>query len=278
MLQIDLPNIDNIKLWDEIVSNKRGIHKSNLLQCRHIVLERYVFYQSHYESLEEITPLDTQFWENIKEDLHSCYGNNVAFSRARKKLLSSAPKCPYCLLNRPNTLDHYFDKSDYPEYSVFAPNLIPCCSEGNSLKGTRLFNDDQQRQFIHFYIDNIPNYQYLFVHFSIDAPKSIPQTFVDLQFQENEPLEQQIRNHFSQLDLLRKFHDAIISRLPVVLGEIEIAKNGGMTFDQIQEIMRVRYRALASTYKGNYWETCMYEGLLSSEGVLEMFFHSERQE
>ena len=51
-----------------------------------------------------------------------------------------------------------------------------------------------------------------------------------------------------------------------------------MTFDQIQEIMRVRYRALASTYKGNYWETCMYEGLLSSEGVLEMFFHSERQE
>ena len=68
------------------------------------------------------------------------------------------------------------------------------------------------------------------------------------------------------------------SRLPVVLGEIEIAKNGGMTFDQIQEIMRVRYRALASTYKGNYWETCMYEGLLSSEGVLEMFFHSERQE
>lgn len=113
MLQIDLPNIDNIKLWDEIVSNKRGIHKSNLLQCRHIVLERYVFYQSHYESLEEITPLDTQFWENIKEDLHSCYGNNVAFSRARKKLLSSAPKCPYCLLNRPNTLDHYFDKSDY---------------------------------------------------------------------------------------------------------------------------------------------------------------------
>lgn len=158
MLQIDLPNIDNIKLWDEIVSNKRGIHKSNLLQCRHIVLERYVFYQSHYESLEEITPLDTQFWENIKEDLHSCYGNNVAFSRARKKLLSSAPKCPYCLLNRPNTLDHYFDKSDYPEYSVFAPNLIPCCSECNSLKGTRLFNDDQQRQFIHFYIDNIPNY------------------------------------------------------------------------------------------------------------------------
>lgn len=167
MLQIDLPNIDNIKLWDEIVSNKRGIHKSNLLQCRHIVLERYVFYQSHYESLEEITPLDTQFWENIKEDLHSCYGNNVAFSRARKKLLSSAPKCPYCLLNRPNTLDHYFDKSDYPEYSVFAPNLIPCCSECNSLKGTRLFNDDQQRQFIHFYIDNIPNYQYLFVHFCV---------------------------------------------------------------------------------------------------------------
>ncbi len=165
MLQIDLPNIDNIRLWDEIVSNKRGIRKEKLLQCRQQVLNRYTFYQSHYESLEEIAPLDALRWENIKEDLQSCYGNNVAFDRARKTLLSIVPKCPYCLLSRPNTLDHYFDKSDYPEYSVFTPNLIPCCSECNSLKGTSLFDDSQQRQFIHFYLDNIPDYQYLFVRF-----------------------------------------------------------------------------------------------------------------
>lgn len=275
MLQIDLPDIDNIRLWDEIVSNKRGARKEKLLQCRQQVLDRYAFYQSHYESLEEVTPLDAPFWENIKEDLHSCYGNNVAFDKARKTLFSSAPKCPYCLLNRPNTLDHYFDKIDYPEYSVFTPNLIPCCSECNSLKGTSLFDDGQQRQFIHFYLDNIPDYQYLFVRFTIDPPESIPQISVDLQFQENESLERQIRNHFSQLGLLKKYRDAIISRLPVVLGEIGIAKNSGMTLNQIQEIMRFRYQALTNTYKNNYWETCMYEGLLSSERVLETFFNSE---
>ncbi len=275
MLQIDLPTIDNIRLWDEIVSNKRGTRKEKLLQCRQQVLDRYAFYQSHYESLEEITPLDASLWEDMKEDLQSCYGNNAAFGGARKILLSSVSKCPYCLLNRPNTLDHYFDKSDYPEYSVFTPNLIPCCSECNSLKGTSLFDDSQQRRFIHFYLDNIPGYQYLFVRFTIDPPESIPQISVDLQFRENEPLERQIRNHFSQLDLLKKYRDAIISRLPVVLGEIKIAKNSGMTLDQIQEIMRIKYQALTDTYKSNYWETCMYEGLLSSEGILENLFNSE---
>lgn len=272
MLQIDLPDIDSIQLWDEIVSNKRGIRKEKLLQCRGTLLERYDFYQSHYGSLEKITPLEASFWEGIKDDLHSCYGNNVAFSRARKKIFSSAYKCPYCLLNRPNTLDHYFDKSDYPEYSVFIPNLIPCCSECNSLKGTSMFNDGQQRQFIHFYLDNIPDYQYIFVRFIIDSPKTIPQIHVDLKFQENEPLQWQIRNHFSQLDLLRKYQDAIISQLPVVLSEIEIAKNDDMTFDEIQELIRHKYQALTRICKNNYWETCMYEGLLNSEGVLQTFF------
>ncbi len=275
MLQIDLPKIDNIKLWDEIVSNKRGIRKEKLLQYRQPLLERYTFYESHYKSLEEITPLDAKLWENIKEDLHSCYGNNAAFGRARKILLSSTPKCPYCLLNRPNTLDHYFDKSDYPEYSVFTPNLIPCCSECNTLKGTRLFDDGQQRQFMHFYLDNIPDYQYLFVRFIVDSPKPTPQISVNLQFRENEPLERQIRNHFSQLDLLRKYHDAIISRLPVVLGEIKIAKNSGSSLYQMQEIMQIKFRALTDTYKSNYWETSMYEGLLSSEEFLKTFYNSE---
>lgn len=275
MLQIDLPAIDNIKLWDEIVSKKRGIRKEKLLQCRQQVLDRYTFYQSHYESLEEIVPLDASFWENIKEDLQSCYGNNVAFDGARKILLSSVFKCPYCLLNRPNTLDHYFDKSDYPEYSVFTPNLIPCCSECNSLKGTSLFDHIQQRQFIHFYLDDIPEYQYLFVRFIINSPESIPQISVYLQFQENEPFEQQIKNHFSRLNLLRKYRDAIIDRLPVVLQEIEIAKNEGMTLNQVQGILYVRYQALAKTYKNNYWETCMYEGLLSSEEALETLLNSE---
>lgn len=275
MLQIDLPDIDNVKLWDEIVSNKKGTRREKLLQCRQPVLDRYAFYESHYASLEEITPLEAPLWADIKDDLRSCYGDNIAFGRAKKKLLSSASKCPYCLLNRPNTLDHYFDKSDYPEYSVFTPNLVPCCSECNSLKGTGLFHDDRQRQFIHFYLDAIPDYQYLFVRFTVDPPEPVPHFSVDLQFRENEPFERQIRSHFSKLGLLRKYRDAIINRLPVVLKEIKIAKTSGMAYDQVQELIRIQYQSLAKVYKSNYWETCMYEGLLSSEGVLENFFNFE---
>ena len=88
----------------------------------------------------------------------------------------------------------------------------------------------------------------------------------------NEPFERQIRSHFSKLGLLRKYRDAIIDRLPVVLEAIKNAKTSGVAFDQVQELIRIQYQSLAKVYKSNYWETCMYEGLLSSEGVLETFF------
>lgn len=275
MLQIDPPDIDDTELWDKIVSNKKGARKVRLRRCRQRVLARYAYYQSHYESLEKITPLDASSWVGVKEDLQSCYGDNATFSEARKVLLSSASKCPYCLLSRPNTLDHYFDKSAYPEYSVFTPNLIPCCSECNSLKGASLFDNDQQRQFVHFYFDSVPSYQYLFIRFAVDS-QPIPQISLDLQFQENEPFERQIRNHFARLNLLEKYHSAIVDRLPVTLREIKIAKASGNSLDEIREIVQHKHQAFTDFYKSNYWETCMYEGILNSEGFLETFFNSEQ--
>ena len=141
MIQLPLPCIDSNLLLDSIIKNKKKRSKTILIPHISKVKERYNYYEQNFNSLHQITPLyDT--WDLAKDELISCYGSNAAFSIAKNKLMATMPtpiqsKCPYCMLNRPNTLDHYFDKSSYPEYSVFIPNLVCCCSECNSQKGVQ---------------------------------------------------------------------------------------------------------------------------------------------
>lgn len=273
MQSLSLPQINSVQLLDDIIANKKRPRKERLSQCRAEVIDRYTYYETHFGALNDVEPMDESKWERVKKDLHSCFEGNVVFDCVKKQLYARVQKCPYCLLNRPNTLDHYFDKSAYPEYSVFVPNLIPCCSECNTIKGIKLFDESRQRQFIHFYIDNIPTYQCLFVRFTITSYTSIPTVKVFLQFNEGDTSSEQIiQRHFNQLRLLSKYQDSIIGRVATVIDEFKIAKKEGMLSDDMRRIITIRFQSLIKNYGCNYWETCMYEGILNSVGFLESYF------
>ena len=272
MVLLSLPEIDNIQLLDDIISNKKTDRREKLQHYRRQVIDRYTFFESHFNALDEIKPLDSTAWHEVKDDLHSCFGNNVAFNQAKAKIFSGITRCPYCTLNRPNTLDHYFDKSEYPEFVVYSPNLIPCCSECNSIKGTGLFDDVGARQFIHFYLDEIPEFQFLFVRFYIESDEQIPQVVVSLHFEESQENEKHIEAHYSKLNLLRKYRDTIIGRIPSVLDEFRMAKECGIKTDSLKEMIMIRFQSLSKNYGCNYWETCMYEGILNSDGFLDILF------
>jgi len=73
-----------------------------------------------------------------KEALISCYeGNSKAMKSLRNRIftLNPVPRCPYCDgLDTAATLDHFLPKGKYPQYAVFALNLIPCCWPCNKIK------------------------------------------------------------------------------------------------------------------------------------------------
>ena len=56
--------------------------------------------------------------------------------------------CPYCTINTANTTDHILPKERFPEYAVNVLNLIPCCSQCNSLKGEEVVNGVGKRVFL----------------------------------------------------------------------------------------------------------------------------------
>ncbi|MHA7923698.1 MAG: HNH endonuclease [Marinobacter sp.] len=43
--------------------------------------------------------------------------------------------CPYCGSPGCGTLDHYYPKAQFPQFSVIADNLVPCCYRCNKIKG-----------------------------------------------------------------------------------------------------------------------------------------------
>lgn len=271
MLNLTIPEVDNIELWDEIVSNKVHAQRDKLLPFRQQVVERYLYYEAHFNSLDKILPLDSTVWSDIKKELVSCYGENVALRQAKRKIFADKIKCPYCMLNRPNTIDHYFDKSDYPEYVVFVPNLIPCCSECNIQKGTTVFDGRQRRKYIHFYLDRIPEYQFLFIRLKSETPQAAPQITIFIKFMDNEPNRCEIESHFQNLRLIQKYQEAIADRLSTILDEFQFSKEKGLTLDDLRNIISIRHRSCANRYGYNYWETCMYEGILNSPDFMELY-------
>ena len=52
---------------------------------------------------------------------------------------------------------------------------IAFCSECNNIKGTAVFDDEMNRKYMHFYLDCIPEYQFLFVRFESGTEETVPQ-------------------------------------------------------------------------------------------------------
>jgi len=61
-----------------------------------------------------------------------------------------------CGFGEASTLDHYLPITRYPEFSVFAINLIPACARCNQLKGS-LVGTTPEQQFLHAFLHQTPS-------------------------------------------------------------------------------------------------------------------------
>jgi hypothetical protein len=61
--------------------------------------------------------------------------------------------CPMCGSLKTGTLDHYFPKDNYPEYSFFLKNLVPAC-DCNSKRGVNLLGHAPLEKILHPYYDD----------------------------------------------------------------------------------------------------------------------------
>ncbi|MBH3404350.1 HNH endonuclease [Pseudomonas glycinae] len=116
--------------------------------------------------------------------------------------------CPYCgSPKKPNELDHFIPKSDWPEFSIYPNNLVPQCRDCASLKWKHYYcNQTHAAFFIHpIYTDLLPK-----VFFSVDInfiDDITPPTFTPgFALESTSPQEiARIEKHLAKLQIPARF-------------------------------------------------------------------------
>lgn len=292
MNQLSEPTIDNEMIFEEIAQSKtyKNDHcnecktqkdcarctygnRGQMLNIKDKVFDRYQFYLQNKYTLNEIKPVEmmNSYEEKLMKD---AYKTSEAFERVKKQLLDNVQKerrgmCPFCMISEPTTIDHYFSESKYPEYIIFAPNLVPCCSHCNSKKGNRLFAEKdtfQKRMIIHFYYDILPQIQFLKATFYVKD--KIPQISFSLDFENETETTEIIKRHFETLDLLERYRRRSNGILSTECDKIRLNLMNNFPVEQCIRLLKIQAQSFENIFGRNYWETCVYRAMSESEEEL----------
>lgn len=292
MNQLSEPTINNEKIFEDVAKSKtyRNAHcdgckcKINCETCRHgnrgrmlnfkdKVFKRYQFYLRNKNTLHKIKPVKILDADEAKL-MQDSYKTSKIFQEVKQQLFDEIPQkrsglCPFCMISEPTTLDHYFSESEYPEYILFAPNLVPCCSHCNSVKGSRLFeksSGNSKRTVIHFYYDELPDVQYLKATFFVD--NKIPQISFSLEFENETEITDVIEKHFETLHLFERYRGRSNGILSTACEEVKKCLESGLSIEQCIQLLKIKAQSTEKTYGNNYWEACVYRAMSENKEEL----------
>ena len=266
--------VENLIDWyDRIILNKdQGAIRDELYNIRNDINNKYNGYTGKFTPKDIINIANSTYIKNHPA-LLSCYKSEGNVLANLKKLIREAQSddlkgtCQYCGIGKPQSFDHYLPISEYPEFSVLAINLIPCCTDCNGKKRS-YWKENGNRGIINFYLDNIPNEQFLFAE--VELVNGIP----TLKFKiENinviDPVFYAIvEKHYSRLGLIKLYTD----ESPDYLGElIRILKNyvDDWSVESLSSKLLNDSNQMEIQFGKNYWRAVISKALSESNDFLE---------
>jgi len=253
--------LSNFEWHKRVVQSKQDPCRSNIAQKEseiRVCIENLETAAAS-QTLSTITP--NLSCTSIKEELHSCFSGKTKqvkaiFSEVKDSQNSGVLKwCPYCGITKPNSHDHYLPKETFPEFSITPLNLVNCCTTCNSSKGELWLNESNQRYFIHYYSDTIPETQYLKVSLtSIGDAYAATYTLEQPNTVNNNDWELIVR-HYTKLDLLQKYkdntNDEIVEILDNCVAHIEDGGGSARSF------LRRMANAEQNRFGTNHWRSIL---------------------
>jgi len=272
-----------IKIYEETINAKKNLDdKKKLLAISEKVKDRYKEYLDNKNCLEKLAT-DEECCK-LQKQLNDCYEKNGRVVRALNKIIEEQKLeirhlCPLCELDGHSEKDHYLPKKQFPEYSVFMPNIIPACNNCNKKKSERIVDDDLNRLFLNVYFDKFPTTEILKadVDFSEDVPYA---KFYLLKENMECTLTQMeiyiIENHFRNLDLLNRYERVSASEIAKKIIDINSQKS---EIDK-QVIKKIHQNSLERNikiYGINYWKNVLDRELVENK-FDELFDFANRYE
>lgn len=254
------PLIDPYKAFCKIVDVKVKEKQEILSPLSENILARFGQYRASTTTLAHIGCYT--FTIDQKGALIDCYtGKTKPLEEMLTAIRASQPseiigQCQYCGIGRPETFDHYLPKEDFPEFSAFALNLLPCCHECNTRKSTEFLRSGK-RQIINLYFDHLPTVQFLFTtikykdkipiaNFELVKPTSISEDEFEV-----------IIAHYRRLKLLDRFRECAPEVFSETKALIQVHERK-RTRSRIQEWLRKEAERFEQLYSVNHWKRVLH--------------------
>lgn len=265
-------------LTDIISAKHSGARKTLLQNNLNFVLGKYTTYRSAYASNKLQGLQAVAHAVDLHDALLHCYGVEVTpLSELKLKIrtrqgIELQGICPYCTINKPDETDHYVAEKEFPEYSVLALNLVPCCASCNKKKG-KWWRAGGNRLFLNFYLDTIPLQRYLKISLSFKKLQKnlipVAEFSLDFSLTKVTPVLKIIETHYDKLGLLKKFSEAVADEFAELRRSLL-----AFDFDDADEVKtHLAKRAKSEAQDGgeNYWRAVYLEALSKNDAFTAKF-------
>lgn len=259
----------NLKYNNILIKCVHNIHNTQLQTSIYNNIDNFKTRSSMYNKLgnsSKLYEMPTDILEDgfTYENMIFLYGKLRDSQHARTYynfILGLSTICPYCNEQLSASLDHYLPKVYYPMYSIDPRNLVPSCTDCNSLKKDK--KQTYGNETFHPYYDIVGEERWLYclveetgegLAFNFNVQK--PLDLTDLQFNK-------IEYHFNTLKLnemysilaSKEIHSRIFSLTKLYeLGGYQSIK------DEFNDSFGSNYNI-----EKNSWKTALYDGLRNDE-------------
>lgn len=275
---IPCPNVDSRQLYDEIFSDdnlaKKTASRMEMAKELSDVYREYVF--KRYEEYIKVAPhfeqlvVSNEISEDFKDILEYVFDHDSIFKNTKDKIKEDYtkidPRCCICRISPANTLDHYLSKSEFPEYTLFPPNLVPWCSDCNNIKRAGFLDENGDRKFLHLYFDSVIEQPVLIFCFSYKNKQFNTFYMVD------ESVEGEVydiyRRQFTQLNLGKRMKDYTNKAIQSIFMSFHgLYQYGGMK--QCLFFAEQQLYIANRIYGINHYEPAIYRSILTNKDEFE---------
>jgi len=264
--------------FDKIVESKRNSttdpeYKERIVSYKPVIDKQFINYDQNFIN-NELQLLECHGFKDIsKIDLSKLYSyrnSNIQKLKIEVTTLENnrvLNTCQNCTINEVNTLDHFVNKGEFPEFSVHPKNLHPSCSVCNSYKGDN-WREDGEVIFLNLYIDKLPNKQYLFVELEFENDIIYPKFFIDNRNNLPDKTFSKIENHYNKLFLCERFRTNSYSVITSLQNTL-ITYSKKLTIKDLRELVQETAFNNMSHFGENYWKSILEIAIVDSDEAIE---------
>lgn len=191
-------------------------------------------------------------------------------SHIRSDIFKDIEQCPICGIDAPGELDHYLPQSQFKPLSIYTRNLVPLCHDCNQKKRS-YYSEVPEEQFIHAYLEILPNVQFLKATVKIENDSLLVDFDIDETIEFDELLRARLSYQLKELDLNRRYRREVNVYLSSFAVSLKIAHDtGGAT--EVRRFLTLQATYEDDRFHRNHWRPVLLRALAESLEFCDLGF------